>query len=221
MSLSLHLGIARLSIATAVLVGVALYIGIGHVATSGEAGAAADPLRPVSSFSSITEPPERSAALFTEAARVIQSPRCLNCHPVDRTPTQGDKLLAHQPFVTGATDGHGPPGLPCGSCHQAQNVSTLTGPIASIPGDAHWGLAPLSMGWQGKSVREICEQLKDPNLNGGRSLAAIEKHMLEDTLVGWAWNPGEGRTPAPGTQQQFGALIKAWIETGAHCPPGQ
>ena len=29
---------------------------------------------------------------------------------------------------------------------------------------------------------------------------------------------GAGREPAPGSQEQVGALIKAWIDTGAHCP---
>jgi hypothetical protein len=43
-------------------------------------------------------------------------------------------------------------------------------------------------------------------------------HMAEDSLVGWGWHPGAGRTPAPGTQAEFGALIKAWVDTGAACP---
>ncbi|GGW95944.1 hypothetical protein [Alteromonas halophila] len=41
-------------------------------------------------------------------------------------------------------------------------------------------------------------------------------HMANDTLVGW--QPGEGREAVPGTQKQFGALFKAWAESGAHCP---
>jgi hypothetical protein len=43
-------------------------------------------------------------------------------------------------------------------------------------------------------------------------------HMSEDDLVGWGWNPGRGRTSAPGTQKEFGELIKAWVESGAACP---
>ena len=43
--------------------------------------------------------------------------------------------------------------------------------------------------------------------------------MAEDELVGWGWAPGAGRTPAPGTQDTFGQLIEAWIESGAVCPP--
>jgi hypothetical protein len=37
-------------------------------------------------------------------------------------------------------------------------------------------------------------------------------------LVGWAWHPGAGRRPAPGTQERFGEIIEAWIETGSECP---
>ena len=43
-------------------------------------------------------------------------------------------------------------------------------------------------------------------------------HMASDTLVGWAWTPGFGREPAPGSQKELGALIEAWINTGAECP---
>jgi len=44
--------------------------------------------------------------------------------------------------------------------------------------------------------------------------------MSHDSLVGWGWNPGDGREPAPGTQAEFGDLIKAWVDTGAACPAG-
>jgi hypothetical protein len=44
---------------------------------------------------------------------------------------------------------------------------------------------------------------------------ALIHHVSEDSLVGWAWSPGAGRTPAPGTQAQFGELMKAWATTGA------
>jgi len=74
------------------------------------------------------------------------------------------------------------------------------------------------MSWQGKTLGEICRQIKDRARNGGRSLADIRTHMATDRLVGWAWRPGEGRKPAPGTQAEFGTLIEAWISTGAHCP---
>ncbi len=43
-------------------------------------------------------------------------------------------------------------------------------------------------------------------------------HIGDDTLVGWAWAPGYGRQPAPGTQKIAGALVEAWVKTGAACP---
>ena len=106
----------------------------------------------------------------------------------------------HPPMNAGPGD-QGVPGLPCNSCHGDRNVATL-GSIASIPGHSHWGLAPASMAWQGKSLQEICLQLKDAARNGGRSLKKIDEHMATDPLVGSAWHPGEGRVPA-GTQAQF------------------
>ena len=50
-------------------------------------------------------------------------------------------------------------------------------------------------------------------------MAALLQHMAEDSLVGWGWSPGAGRAPAPGTQAGFGALLRAWADAGAHCPP--
>ena len=64
----------------------------------------------------------------------------------------------------------------------------------------------------------ICAQLKDRRRNGGKTLPQIVEHMAHDELVGWAWSPGAGRAPAPGTQEAFGALIKAWADSGAQCP---
>jgi hypothetical protein len=176
------------------------------------------PLRAAATFTSIKDPASRSVALFNEAGKVIQSPRCMNCHPVERAPTQGDAMHAHNPPVKGGQSGHGVAGLPCLSCHGPANVPTWSDSIKSIPGDPKWALAPVEMAWQGKSLGAICAQIKDPARNGGRSLEEIHHHMAEDHLVGWAWNPGEGRKPAPGTQAQFGELIRAWVDTGAKCP---
>jgi hypothetical protein len=74
------------------------------------------------------------------------------------------------------------------------------------------------MAWQGKTLDEICHQLKDPERNGGRSLALLHDHAAHDDLVAWGWHPGDGRDPAPGTQELFGRLVQAWINTGAECP---
>ncbi len=101
----------------------------------------------------------------------------------------------------------------CTTCHQPTNFDP-----GRIPGHPQWHVAPIEMAWAGKSLGEICEQIKDPKRNGGKSMAELVHHMGEDTLVGWGWHPDKGRTPAPGTQKDFGALIQAWVDTGAHCP---
>jgi hypothetical protein len=165
------------------------------------------------SFARIGDTAARSAALFTEAGKVLTSPRCVNCHPAGDRPLQGEAGRLHQPPVERGPDGFGVVAMRCGACHQDANFDP-----AGVPGHAHWHLAPREMAWQGKTVAEICVQIKDPARNGGRSLDQLLTHLATDTLVGWAWAPGHGRAPAPGTQQELGALIEAWIKTGAVCP---
>lgn len=178
---------------------------------------AQDSLSGPDSFANIADESERSAALFTEIGKVLSSPRCMNCHPVGDTPTQGDSMRIHEPPVVRGDADFGAPGMTCNTCHGPKNVE-LTSGQGSIPGHEPWMLAPASMGWTGKSLAEICTQIKDPELNGGRDLEAIYEHMAEDGLVGWAWEPGSGRTPAPGSQDVLGQLTRAWIDTGAVCP---
>ena len=62
---------------------------------------------------------------------------------------------------------------------------------------------PRSMGWQHKSLTDICMQLKDTSRNGGKTLYQIIEHAVRDSLVAWAWKPGAGREPAPGRQASF------------------
>ena len=161
-------------------------------------------------------------ALFEEAGKVIEHPRCLNCHPAGDRPLQTMAMHPHQPPVTRGDGGMGVPGMMCNTCHGPENA-TIVGQsptLKSIPGNPAWHLAPIEMAWVGKSLGEICQQLKDPQRNGGRDLSKIVEHMSHDSLVGWGWNPGEGREPAPGTQAEFGELIKAWVDKGAACPAG-
>jgi hypothetical protein len=175
-------------------------------------------LRSVVDFDRIVDARMRSQALFTEAAKVITHPRCMNCHPATRSPTQGDDLHPHQPPMRAGERGSGVSGINCTSCHRSGNTTLPGSRVGSVPGADPWLLAPASMSWQGRTLGEICRQIKDPARNGGRSLADIHKHMSTDHLVGWAWHPGDGRRPAPGNQELFGALINAWIQAGAECP---
>jgi hypothetical protein len=173
----------------------------------------AQTLADVDSFSTISDPAQRSAALFAEAAKVFTHPRCMNCHPAGDRPRQGDLRRPHQPPVFRGEDGFGLPALRCPVCHQQANVDA-----GRVPGDPVWHLAPGEMAWEGKTVGQICAQIKDPARNGGRSLDEIVHHVGTDHLVGWAWAPGAGRQPAPGTQAQMGTLLDAWVKSGAACP---
>jgi hypothetical protein len=162
---------------------------------------------------------ERSKAAFMEMAKVLTHPRCLNCHAQGDSPTQGDAMIAHQPPVTRGSIGMGVTGMRCNTCHTEANV-TLTEHAGSVPGAPTWKLAPARLAWQGTSPGAICEQLKDPARNGNLSLEDIYQRSSNDPLTGWAWAPGQGRTPAPGTQADFAKWTRAWIDDGAHCPDG-
>ena len=176
-------------------------------------------LRPLASFSGISDQAERSRALFNEIAKVVTHPRCMNCHPAGNHPLQGDDRHEHLPPVPRGDAGLGVAGLNCATCHTERNF-TLVGAATykSIPGHPRWQLAPIEMAWEGKSVSQLCQQLKDPARNGGRTLALLHEHFAKDDLVAWGWEPGEGREPAPGSQQQLGELAQAWIDRGAQCP---
>jgi hypothetical protein len=186
---------------------------ISVLAVSAVSSGRSDELAWPDRFAGIADTAERSAALFTELGKVLTHPRCVNCHPTGDRPLQGEAGRLHQPPVERGTDGHGLPAMRCSICHQQANFDP-----ARVPGHPEWHLAPRQMAWQGRTLSEICAQIKDPARNGGRSVEDLVHHIGEDTLVGWAWVPGYGRQPAPGTQKQAGALVEAWVKTGAECP---
>jgi hypothetical protein len=174
---------------------------------------AQDGLAAPESFTAIADADARSAAMFSELGKVLTHPRCVNCHPAGDRPHQTDAGRLHQPPVWRGTDGHGLPAMRCSTCHGDANFDP-----GRMPGHPEWHLAPRVMAWEGKTLAEICAQIKDPARNGGRKPEDLIHHIGEDTLVGWAWAPGFGRSPAPGTQKQAGALVEAWVKTGAACP---
>jgi hypothetical protein len=170
-------------------------------------------LRETAAFAAIEDKAERSRALFVEASRVLLHPRCANCHPSGDVPLQGMEMRPHEPPVTRGPENTGVVGMECGGCHQDRNLQ-----LARIPGAPSWHIAPREMAWVGKSPKQICEQLKDRTRNGDKTLAQLVEHNSHDQLVAWAWQPGHDREPAPGTQERFGAIVAAWVDTGAECP---
>jgi hypothetical protein len=177
------------------------------------APAAAGKLLAPEAFAGISDRDTRSRAMFVEVSRVLLHARCVNCHPADDSPRQGDRGELHDPPVVRGPADRGVVGMQCQTCHQDRNLE-----LARVPGAKDWHLAPLDMAWQGKTPGELCVQLSDPMRNGGRTLAQIEEHLGHDALVAWGWAPGSGRASAPGTQQELATLFHAWIESGAVCP---
>jgi hypothetical protein len=157
-----------------------------------------------------------SRAAFLQFYRVLTSPRCQNCHPAGDAPLQGDDSHVHLQNVVRGKDGHGVYGMRCDTCHQTTNLPGEHMP----PGNPKWSLPSPEhkMVIVGRSPAELCNQIKDPKQNGGRNLQALTDHIAKDDLIGWGWNPGEGRTLPPLTRQETVAQMKIWIDGGAACP---
>ena len=157
-----------------------------------------------------------SRQAFLQVYKVFTSPRCQNCHPSGDSPLQGDGSHPHLQNVKRGKDGRGVYGMRCDACHQASN---LTGEHLP-PGNPKWSLPSPEhkMVFVGRTPGELCRQLKDPKQTGGRSLAQLLEHLSTDGLVGWGWNPGDGRTQPPISRADAVAQMKIWIDGGAACP---
>ena len=162
---------------------------------------------------------ETGLAAWAKVFEVFSHPRCANCHVDDGRPMWSGEhygeTLKHPMFVGGDPDLLlGNPGLMCNTCHMEENSPKLHGP----PGNDVWHLPPKEMVWWERGSAEICQQIQDPARNGGRSLAEIQQHVAEDSLVAWGWNPGPGREPAPYSAEETAQYIAAWSSSGAPCP---
>ena len=113
----------------------------------------------------------------------------------------------------------GVPGLACTACHGRENVRLVGTSLQSVPGNPQWHLAPAEMAWEGRTVGEICAQIKDPKPQRRQDpRPELQEHMAKDELVGWAGTPGPDGSPRPERRTELGALIQAWIDTGAPAP---
>jgi hypothetical protein len=152
-------------------------------------------------------------AAFGQIASVLQSPRCLNCHPRGNRPTQGEDRHVHLMNVQRGERDTGVPAMRCSTCHQERNNETL-----GIPGAPRWHLAPASMGWVGLGEADLCRRLLDRRSNGGRNTADLVAHMTGDPLVLHAWDPGGHRAPPPLSIEEFKIALDQWSGAGAPCP---
>jgi hypothetical protein len=156
---------------------------------------------------------------FATVQAVFQHARCRNCHIPGDEPLQHDANLVHVPPVRRGPAGTGAPGLPCASCHAERNPPASYGERVP-PGAPHWALPPpdQKMAWIGLDAGTVCAMLKDPKQNGGKDMDALEKHVGEDKLVLWGWQPGHGRAPVTIPHAEFLAAFRRWRAGGAPCP---
>lgn len=169
-----------------------------------------------------SEAPPKAAdplASFEVVRGVLQSPRCVACHPAGDRPLQGDDLHVHHQNVMRGPRGEGAVGLGCATCHGAANLPPSYGDNMPPGVSTGWHLPPpeQKMVFEKLGSRALCEQLKDPQRNGGKDMPALIEH-LSTPLVLWGWSPGTGRKPVQVPHAEFLAAFKAWASQGAPCP---
>ncbi len=155
---------------------------------------------------------------FNKMMQVLTHERCVNCHPTDNIPKQGNDSHPHYFGMMRGEENLGFAATKCTTCHQTENNA-----YSGVPGAPHWSLAPKSMGWQGLNKYEIAEAMLDKTKNGNRSHSELIHHLTQDSLVLWAFEPGvdqEGipREKPPISEAAYKAAVLAWFENGAVVP---
>jgi len=176
------------------------------------------------------EPPAQGSVSEAEGleawARIYEvasHPRCSNCHvgednlPMWSGPSYG-RTRAHGMNIQGGESRIGAETLLCSTCHAINAQGGNDAPHMAPQVAMNWQLAPVEAEWFGRSTVEICEQLRDPERNGGRDFMEIASHLDHDLILHWAWNPGGGREPAPYSLQAHVNDILAWGVAGYPCP---
>ncbi|MEM8894722.1 MAG: hypothetical protein AAGC88_09100 [Bacteroidota bacterium] len=163
----------------------------------------------------VTSKEEESEIAFNKMMDVLTHQRCVNCHPSDDIPKQGEDRHYHRFGITRVNSADA---TNCNTCHQASNND-----YSGVPGAPDWALAPHKMRWEGLSRIKIAKSMMNPENNGNRSAEDIMHHLTEHELVLWAWEPGvdaEGnpRELPPVPVDEYIEAVKTWIELGAIIP---
>jgi len=155
-------------------------------------------------------------AAFLAAYPVFMHPRCVNCHPAGDVPLQGEDSRIHAQNVKRGPDGRGRYALKCANCHQRANMAGENMP----PGSPDWRMPPadMPMVFENRTPGDLARQLKDPTQNGGRTLEELIRHVSEEPLVLWGWDPGNGRTKPPLSHAEFVRVFREWVEKDAASP---
>ncbi len=155
---------------------------------------------------------------FNKMMAVLTHQRCMNCHPSDNIPKQGEDSHPHYFGMARGAGNLGFEATNCNTCHQDENND-----FSGVPGAPEWSLAPHSMRWEGLSPSEIAESMLDKKRNGGRTHHEVMEHLTEHALVLWAWEPGidaagNPREKPPVPVDEYIKAVKEWFEAGAVIP---
>ena len=154
---------------------------------------------------------------------VTSHPRCSNCHvgadnrPMWSGPSYG-RTRPHGMNINAGESRFGAETLTCVTCHVPRSGDPDPKPHTPPQVAMEWQLAPVEAEWFGKSSEQVCNQLRDPTRNGGRTFLEIANHLDHDVILQWAWNPGGGREPAPYSLQDHVNDVLAWGVAGMPCP---
>lgn len=153
---------------------------------------------------------------------VTSHPRCSNCHvgpsntPMWSGPSYG-KFRPHGMNIDAGDNRIGAEYILCSTCHTTSDRGNDT-PHEAPRVAADWRLPPVEAEWFGKGSDDICNQLRDPDRNGGRTHLQLAEHLDHDVILHWAWAPGGGREPAPYSLQEHVNDILTWGVAGMPCP---
>lgn len=175
----------------------------------------------------VIKPPEAASreeglAAFDRIYEVASHPRCSNCHvgadhiPMWSGPSYGE-TRSHGMNINAGESRIGAETLQCSTCH-AYNEHAYDIPHAAPQVAMNWMLPPVEAEWFDKAAVYICNQLRDPQRNGGRDMMDLAAHLDHDLILHWAWSPGGGREPAPYSLQEHVDDILTWGVAGMPCP---
>lgn len=169
---------------------------------------------------------EQGLDAWSRIYEVTSHPRCANCHtgPSDQPIWSGPSYGTTRPHGMNIRAGESRIGaeyLACSTCHTIKdedwdNANNVPHAAPRVAMD--WSLAPVEAHWFGRTSSQICNQLRDPELNGDRDMQELAEHLGHDLILHWAWSPGGGREPAPYSLQEHIDDLLEWGVAGMPCP---
>jgi hypothetical protein len=167
---------------------------------------------------------EQGLEAWDRIYEVASHPRCSNCHvgpdnvPMWSGPSYG-KTRPHGMNINAGESRIGAEYVLCSTCHVNSEATDRGNPQPhEAPRVAmDWRLPPVEAHWFGKSSLEICNQLRDPALNGDRDYLELAAHLEHDVILHWAWKPGGNREAAPYSLQEHVDDLLVWGVAGQPC----